>query len=110
MGDEISAFTYRMFIEPIETRLVDEIDHRLVGPTQVQHRSVGFHAAAVILHTQDGAEMDGFHRVAYGMASHGELFLSCYDVMGKERREPQTNVDGSRLACCEVHGNDSVGV
>ena len=108
--DICSPFFYGMFVESIETGLVDKVDDgfRRICDFQGTVCLGGLSVFGICL--EDGAEMNAFVRIANGVPCKGQLLVGCFDAVGDLCRENQFNVDALRHRRFDSHGNHLVGI
>ena len=96
---------YRMLVEAIETRLVDEIEDGLFRMTDSQ-RGVACQYLPIGLHREHGTEVNALIGIACGMTSHRELRGDGFDVMGHLSRQGNLAVD----VASEADGYQLIGM
>ena len=99
------SLTHRVFVISVEARFVDQIDDGFFGIPDGQC-GVGSGHCSVCLHSQHGAEVDAFHGVACGVASHGELVVAAFHLVWNLRGQGQLAVD----VASQSDGDELVGL
>ena len=82
-----------MFVETVEARRIDKAERHFVNIPELQRGVAHDNTAAIIEHTEDGAEMNAVLLVPDGMSQHGQLVLAGLYAVGHLRGEPEVDVD-----------------
>ena len=103
-----SPFFYRVLVEAIVARFVDEIDDSLAYIFQMEHRIVSPYLSVGVLYLKHRTVMRTVGFISQNMTCHGDLSSGCFHLMRNEGGQGYVAVDGSLLRGTQLDGDHLV--